>query len=243
MIILWWLYRIFCFIGIYHIISCGFLWIPIPAAVITMMIWWRPADVGHFVSTHVSLQSLQPHFQKFPNLVIILCWFRRCSIHILQIISLPEPSFAHRYINIRRGRAAPQAPLWHMKGWQSWRRGRKRRTPQINGAVFRKKPLQMGPLGFFPQEYGIIWHHRFRSTEKYFAFSVIWWGAPQCLQRAWVKDGGVKRNIVSGCVKNHFAYALLFWGQHPLTICCGVYKRVAGSWLIHTHLAENYTYR
>ena len=91
------LYRIFCFIGIYHIISCGFLWIPIPAAVITMMIWWRPADVGHFLSMHVS-QSLQPHFQKFPNLVIILCWFRRCSIHILQMISLPEPSFAHRSI-------------------------------------------------------------------------------------------------------------------------------------------------
>ena len=41
-------------------------------------------DVGHFVSTHVSLQSLQslqPHFQKFPNLVIILCRFLMFNPH------------------------------------------------------------------------------------------------------------------------------------------------------------------
>ena len=62
------------------------------------------------------------------------------------------------YLNIRRGAAAPQAQLWHMKGWQSWRRGRKRRTPQISwGRFLEKNHSKWGPCLLFPQEYGFEW--------------------------------------------------------------------------------------
>jgi len=112
-------------------------------------------------------------FRNFRTLLSFFVDFL-CSIHILQMISLPEPSFAHRYINIRRGRAAaPQAQLWHMKGWQSWRRGRKPwRTPQINGAVFEKNHSKWGRL-LFPQEYGIIGFEALKNLLLFRSFGEV----------------------------------------------------------------------
>ncbi|CAL1154874.1 unnamed protein product [Cladocopium goreaui] len=66
---------------------------------------------------------------------------------------------------LRHCRAAPQAPLWHMKGWQSWRRG----APQcLQRAWVKDEELLAFPAGSVEKNWNLIEGQRDRLFLEYF---------------------------------------------------------------------------